>query len=393
MIGSIAAYVQAHRLRLGVILGVLVTLAVVATIHRLHRSGPDGAPFVLAGLGICKSSAAAPPPAREQAIEAQPGEGRTIGLATQYQPTLVVARADRNWPVSVQAVLSLRYGSVGTCLFSGRVSGAAPRLAALLRGQGAEDYLVYPTPIADAQEQFLAFATSNGIPYDVAATWTLNIHANPYSSAQLYAYISNTPPPAEKTGRTLPDGLTTIQYWFFYPFNYLPIVARVARLADNPTSATVFNRDYHQGDWEHIDVILDAAKQPRYVFLAAHNKGQLVDWPTRADAAPAGLELDGTHPVVYSAFGGHGTYARCGTRHRVTDFPVCPRDRVLAAADADPSVFVFRWGSTRMVELDPKSWACWQGLFGYRPPKSGATSLVGPGPKAPLVQEGGACES
>src|SRR5213080_3396538 len=40
------------------------------------------------------------------------------GLAYRYEPTLVVARSDRNWPTSIHTVLELQIGGRITCLHS-----------------------------------------------------------------------------------------------------------------------------------------------------------------------------------------------------------------------------------------------------------------------------------
>ena len=67
----------------------------------------------------------------------------------------------------------------------------------------------------------------------------------------------------------------------------------------------------HVGDWEHITVRLlqnpDLSYSPSQVYLSAHSFGGAYDW------GGGEVELyDGTHPVVYAAWGSHGFWAAPG---------------------------------------------------------------------------------
>ncbi len=74
---------------------------------------------------------------------------------------------------------------------------------------------------------------------------------------------------------------TTIQYWLLYFYN------------------DWFNK--HEGDWELVQVMLDANGEPEWVVLGQHHGG------TRRAWASAPVE-EGTHPVAYVARGSHANY-------------------------------------------------------------------------------------
>jgi hypothetical protein len=72
------------------------------------------------------------------------------------------------------------------------------------------------------------------------------------------------------------------------------------------------------------------------------------------------MRLDGTHPIVQAAFGGHPSYpAGCGAAARSitgdtsSDWLSCGSGR-----------FAFRGASTPLVDLARVPWRCWPGYFG-----------------------------
>jgi RsiW-degrading membrane proteinase PrsW (M82 family) len=77
-----------------------------------------------------------------------------------------------------------------------------------------------------------------------------------------------------------PDHIT-IQYWALYFYN------------------DWFNK--HEGDWELVQVTLNAEGEPEWVVLAQHHGGACRAW------ARAPVE-EGTHPVVHVALGSHANY-------------------------------------------------------------------------------------
>jgi RsiW-degrading membrane proteinase PrsW (M82 family) len=139
-------------------------------------------------------------------------------------------------------------------------------------------------------------------------------------------------------------GRVTLQYWALYFYN------------------DWFNK--HEGDWEMMQVMLDADHQPRWVVFSQHHGGTRRAWPQ----APV---EGGTHPAAYVALGSHANYFvgdeiypntqeigdrriaildRTGTAGRVVpDVILLPdRDRLASAPDDWSGVlwlpFRGRWG-------------------------------------------------
>jgi hypothetical protein len=123
------------------------------------------------------------------------------------------------------------------------------------------------------------------------------------------------------------------------------------------------NVDLHQGDWEHVDVLLDPQTlQPQWLYLARHGfEGTFVRW--------ANAEQAEGHPVVQAAYGGHPSYEPgCGAQAR-------PRANALLNRLRLSSVLVdwlvcgsgrlgFRAATTPLVDLASVPWGCWPGHFG-----------------------------
>jgi len=77
------------------------------------------------------------------------------------------------------------------------------------------------------------------------------------------------------------DGKLWLQYWLFYYFN-------------------AFAPGVHEGDWEMVQVGLDANNNPDKAAYAQHGDGQRCDWPS--------VERSGQRPVVYVADASHASY-------------------------------------------------------------------------------------
>jgi Vacuolar protein sorting-associated protein 62 len=339
-----------------------------------------------------------PPPAGELPVSAT-AEGWISKLAEDYQPILKVARADRFWPVSVSTVLRLRSGGRYTCMSSVKECRTPLALTALTPAGKAEDFLTYPGRPNNAREQFEATLESLGIVSPVAAKWITDVTADPYKSAQIYFFRSDTNP---KTKRKLPPGLINLQYWFFYPFNYLPLLVNPVLWTVDPDKATSANVGYHEGDFERISVLVERVNRPgrdrhvpKYVYMAQHKGGKLYDYWDQDQ-----IKLDGAHPIVHVGIGGHASYPNCGAQHRggltigkaylgLQDHAVC--DDRSDTETGSPRGAVFTFGSnTPVVELERDSWACWPGRFG-RVKKKGPFGIPLPrnvvdGPETPLRQ-------
>ena len=311
---------------------------------------------------------------------------RIAALARRYQPTLEVSVADRFWPVSVGAVLH-DVGPDGTrpCLVRPAVSAACNPITAVPATGQPTDYLRYPTTAnvkasaltENPAAQFRAFEAGQHTNTGPLHHWLADPGIlNPWHTAQLYFYYGG-PVHFAGIGGQLPawptvkavftpgdvpnpsDGLIGLQYWFFYPYNYYPVVTRSSLMNGAPVAGDIENVDLHQGDWEHVTVLLDQRTlHPVALYMARHaNEGAFYYWNSPR------LTFDGPgrlHPIVQAAIGGHPSYPNtCGGQKRSTgggalyDWVVCGGGR-----------FAFRAYNTPLVDLGQTTWACWPGHFG-----------------------------
>ena len=72
-----------------------------------------------------------------------------------------------------------------------------------------------------------------------------------------------------------------LQYWMFYAFNRGPL-------------------NTHEGDWEMVQIVLNADQEPMEAMYSQHTAGERTDWSL--------LEKDGDHPKVFIARGSHANY-------------------------------------------------------------------------------------
>jgi hypothetical protein len=352
---------------------------------RSKRPTCAGAPLPHSSVGFEMRSLGAgviagPAPPGDRANDGEPPIEQTTpklaALARRFQPTILVTVADRFWPVSVGAVLH-DVGSKGqlTCLHH-LPSKCAPGTVELsgLKGPGSSpaDYLQYPsTPALDPDptgqlDAFLRGQQSESrTPLPSLHQWLADPGLlDPWYTAQVYFYYAGAAEPARwpAPNTHIPRGLIALQYWFFYPYNYYPTVATPDLMNEAPIAGDVVNTDLHQGDWEHITVLVERTTlTPRWIYMARHSKeGAYYPWNSPA------LTFDEGHPIVQAALGGHPTYdAHCGARPRyveglngiVSDWVVCGSGR-----------FAFRAATTPLVDIAKAPWACWKGHFGVATP-------------------------
>jgi hypothetical protein len=305
------------------------------------------------------------------------------GLAREMQPILEVSVADENWPVSVGALLADR-GPDGTvsCLHEQQ----APKLVCpvslttLSRSRGdSADYLQYPTPQATSSSpsplsgeplsELGPFETGQGTAIGSLHHWLADPGIlNPWATAQIY-FVDAGRVPAGFPGwpvrdPRVPAGLLNLEYWFFYQYNYFPTVFDRSLMNQAPLAGDLVNTDLHQGDWEHVDVLVDPVTHaPEWLYLARHsNEGTFLPWGSLASA------LAGTHPIIQAAFGGHPSYTVCGEHQRNTPVPLS--DWVVCGYPR----FAFRATTTPLVDLRAMPWACWEGHFGYAGPGTISTA-------------------
>jgi hypothetical protein len=305
-------------------------------------------------------------------------------LALRYQPTLVVSGYDRFWPVSVLSLLGTRWHGRGPCVYVGGRCRVPDPTAAAFSGAGSRsDYLQFPAPADNVHDSFLSSAQDLGVSAAAVSSWPGRLTAiDPFATAQIYFY--NLPKTPRGAYRGLPQGLISLEYWFYYPLNYFPLVRIPLEALSNPISSTIGNTDYHQGDLEHVAVLLDPkTMRPRYLWMARHaDEGQAYPWHSGS------LQWNGDHATVYAALGSHTSYAHCGIQRRsrtywfINDYVVCLPHRTYA----------FTYSATPLVDLADTTWGCWRGHLGEAGSRLlqgsvGFVPLETPAPVSPLFQQ------
>jgi hypothetical protein len=147
------------------------------------------------------------------------------------------------------------------------------------------------------------------------------LHGEPDIADRIYGHVAVD----EGGGRWL-------QYWFFYYYN----------------DKAFLGFGLHEGDWEMVQVGLDAGGTPAAMTFAQHTHGERCAWG-------AVEKQDGERPIVYVARGSQASYPRAG-RHRA---PIVPDTADGKGAEISPTLDVLddpapswvgwpgRWGSTR----------------------------------------------
>ncbi len=124
-----------------------------------------------------------------------------------------------------------------------------------------------------------------------------------------------------------------LQYWFFYYYN---------------DKGFLFS-GLHEGDWELVQLRIDADGRPDVAAYAQHTYGEKCNWAdVEKESGP-----HGPAPIVYSARGSHASYFRPGTYPQA---PIIPDHN----DDKGPRV---RPKLTAIVAEAP-SWVSWPGRWG-----------------------------
>ena len=278
--------------------------------------------------------------------EDPPVLSRERTIARRVQPELVVDRRDGFWPVPVKTIFAMENRRARVCR---RVAdGVCVRLnsaADLPWAGGAGEWLDYPSDGLHADDEHDVMVDALG-------------STDPDRTAMVYYLTSR--------GRTATSPWT-VQFWFFYTFNYQPTTLRLGwgflpkqvrdKLVVQPNAV---RGGYHEGDFEMVSLLLSAkSHRPVYVWMARHkDEGRAYVW------GEPGLQTHRRHMTVYAAKGSHANYATCVSQPRpvapygvIDDQPQCKAEQQLRLAPE----------STRLSDLSRVPWACWQGYFGQLP--------------------------
>jgi lysophospholipase L1-like esterase len=250
-------------------------------------------------------------------------------LAKTVQPELIVDRKDGFWPVSVQTLMSMQDRRARVCRRVADDTCVRVITQADLAFNGGEgEWLDYPANSLHRDDEEELFHDALG-------------SVDPGLNARVYFLV---------TGGRRQHEPVTVQFWFFYTYNYL----LTGGIFKHPAGL-------HEGDFETVSVLLSAdTHKPRYVWMARHkDEGRMFLWDEDQ------LKQKGGHVVIYAARGSHATYESCRRQDRsiqapaglIDDRPQCDEDQELHLPAE----------STHLIDLSRVSWACWRGRFGEHP--------------------------
>jgi hypothetical protein len=166
------------------------------------------------------------------------------------------------------------------------------------------------------------------------------------------------------------QGRTWLQYWLFYYFN--------------PQS--VFGIGAHEGDWEYVQLGLDADGRPEVATYAQHGRGEACPW-SAAERTTTGA------PVVYAARQSHASYYTAGLNprgalpddsHFGRGYQVRPTLEVVG--DATPWLaWRGRWGGTSGSPAAPRRQTMWLDATRFHSEASPCSVAAGAPPAAPAA--------
>jgi hypothetical protein len=143
------------------------------------------------------------------------------------------------------------------------------------------------------------------------------------------------------------DGKLWLQYWFWYFYNDYQLAAGFG---------------LHEGDWEMVQIRLDAGEQPELALYAQHAYAESQPWD-EVETTPDG------HPVTYPGRGSHASYFRPGLYETEGWYDIVDGKR----EPPDLSLVV--------ISDDGPGWVLWPGAWGDTKPR--IKGLEEPSPTGP----------
>jgi hypothetical protein len=281
---------------------------------------PPGATWKYSGAGSTFRLGQA---ATERTVALPPGTYQlreTVGRAGQPRTLTGLACVDPTGDTTTSikgasASVSLQDGETVTCTFTHRALGTLPSPATLalartyapvLRLSGGEpyrplrleDYLSVGTlhsgvpprgPLLQTHPTLFSLPTAAGSYYLDVSGAEPNSHASTYPRIDQRLRASR--PRATvyfHVVRQAATGRVAIEYWFLYLYNDF--------------------YDRHEADWEGVTVFLQGTS-PLGVSYSAHQGRRWSSWASQS-------AQNGTHPIVYAAYGSHANYSARG-RYRI----------------------------------------------------------------------------
>jgi hypothetical protein len=151
------------------------------------------------------------------------------------------------------------------------------------------------------------------------------------------------------------DGRIWLAYWFFYFYNDYNLIG------------PLIHAGLHEGDWEMIQLRLDAAREvPDLAVYAQHRHAEARPW--------AQVQRQGEQPIVYSARGSHASYFTSGLHWTGAWFDHANGQRVA------PPLTLHVLDDAAAED----AWATWPGTWGgTQPPPNDDNPLNDSSPKGP----------
>ncbi len=205
-------------------------------------------------------------------------DGEKLNFLETYAPRVWIASGESYWPSSVK--WAFPYLVRTPCLDIG---------VAMVCGTPYPEaqYWLFTKEGVEGSDVLDFFHGCNG--YSTSNPCTIN-------DVPVYAFWVKKSVPVEGDLFDFVD----LVYFFYYPYNRGKEVAN-----------TVW--ESHVGDWEHVTVRLMWAYddqtgwtlQPTQMYISAHDFGGIYEWTEIP-------KINGTHAVVYSAWGSHGVWLTAG---------------------------------------------------------------------------------
>lgn len=264
-----------------------------------------GVVMLLSGAAACKNEDPSPP----RGVEGEPG---STDLAEAYAPIVWLAKDEEYFPEDTETFiansrLDLKYGCwISTVALNPEdeeryvrgqwtVDEAAVPLSSDRLGMNTNDpYTDVRDTAADGCDRPIVTVTARAnerVPSELPeATFGLSL-TNP-QAVYGQTNITNEPVPVWWQYLDDPDGTGgAYVYWFFYAGN---------NFTNNGVPINA-----HEGDWERVAVRINETGLAESVTFHAHNA-------PGCQQSIGDVEMDGTHPVIYSASGSHASYPKVG---------------------------------------------------------------------------------
>ncbi len=187
-------------------------------------------------------------------------------LAARFAPLLYGHYGEVYWPMAIEPAVALAHLYYGPAL---PLTNPTPEDLAEPPYNTPDSYLDFP---CRARPFFDHILCTRRMMADFYQTLSQSPEWAPLVYTRVY--------------RDDPDHIV-LQYWFFYYFN-----------PGHDIDIIAVNQ--HQGDWENMQVVLDANEQPLYVVMAQHGEGTRRLWEY--------VDKEGERPKVYVAKGTHASY-------------------------------------------------------------------------------------